>query len=136
MLYIKLKDCSIGFSNSLITILENKSLQDQKVGTVKKTIAHSPIYETGGAFLGKWAIFGLTQENMHNSLMNEVSLYNIDKKLLNQQWYDENGNLNTKFIDASRMGDNIIDLSQIISSCRFFLADVPGYCPPVFLFGL
>ncbi len=104
-----------GYSNSLITILENYSLQDQRVGTIKKTIAHSPNYSTGGSFLGKWAIFGITSETMRNSLNSDISLYELDKKLLNQQWYYENGELN-EMIDKKALGENTIDLTQIISS--------------------
>ena len=104
-----------GYSNSLITILENYSLQDQRVGTIKKTIAHSPNYATGGSFLGKWAIFGITAETMHGSLRGEVSLYEIDKKLLNVQWYGKNGELSNT-IDKNIIGDRKIDITQIVAS--------------------
>lgn len=109
-----------GHSNSLITIIENFSLQDQRVGTVKKTIAHAPNYTTGGTFLGKWAINGITAEKMHKSLGSDTSLYDLDKKMLNQQWYLENGELNTEFISKERMTttegvEQEIDLLTIIA---------------------
>ena len=107
-----------GYSNSLITIIENKSLQDQAVGSIKKTIAHSPNYETGGTFLGKWAIFGITSEHMRNSINAKISLYEVDKKLLNIQWYNNNGQtgLDPRFFDQNIMKDKNIDLSVLISS--------------------
>ena len=64
-------------------ILENNSLEDQKVGDAKKTILHSMDCSTGGVVLGKWATFAITNYLMNQSLNSEVNLYNIFKKLTN-----------------------------------------------------
>lgn len=92
-----------GTCNSLINILENNSLQDQKIGDVKKTIMHAPIYDTGGVLLGKWAIFGMENENMRSSRESKIDYYKLNKAMLNQAWYLEGGMLNSEFIDLDRM---------------------------------
>ena len=100
------------FVNPFASILENNSLQDQKVGDIKKTIMHSMDYKTGGAVLGKWATFALTNELMNQTLNSDVDLYNIFKKLTNHQWYI-NGQLNSEFIDVSKMKGEELDLTQV-----------------------
>jgi len=97
------------FTTSYTSILENNSLQDQKVGENKKSIMHSNTYLTGGAVLGKWATFALTNELISQSLNSGVNLDNLVKKLTNIQWHI-NGQLNSEFIDVSKMNGNMIDL--------------------------
>lgn len=97
------------FTTAYTSILENNSLQDQKVGENKKSIMHSNTYLTGGAVLGKWATFALTNELISQSLNSNVNLYNLVKKLTNVQWHI-NGQLNSEFIDVEKMQGNMIDL--------------------------
>lgn len=97
------------FTTSYTSILENNSLQDQKVGENKKSIMHSNTYLTGGAVLGKWATFALTNELISQSLNSGVNLDNLVKKLTNIQWHI-NGQLNSEFIDVGKMNGNMIDL--------------------------
>lgn len=92
-----------GRCNSLISIIENYSLQDQKVGAVKKTIMHAPIYSTGGVFLGKWAIFALENEGMRSGQGNYSDDYKLNKAMLNQMWYTKSGDLNSDYINKDRM---------------------------------
>lgn len=92
------------------SILENNSLQDQKVGENKKSIMHANTYLTGGAVLGKWATFALTNELMSQSLNSDVNLYELSKKLTNIQWHTSDGQINGEFIDINKMQGNKIDL--------------------------
>lgn len=91
------------------SILENFSLQDQKVGENKKSIMHANTYLTGGAVLGKWATFALSNELISKSLAANVDLYNLFKKLTNIQW-NINGMVNSEFIDFSKMNGQTVDL--------------------------
>ena len=94
------------------SILENNSLQDQKVGDVKKSIMHSMDHKTGGAVLGKWATFALTNELMNQALKSDVDLYGLFKRLTNHQWIID-GHYNSEFIDATKMQGQVLDLTQV-----------------------
>lgn len=76
--------------NPFISILENKSLQDQEVGVDKKPIWHHFDERLMSATLLKFATFTMTNERMLQSMNSDLSLYKLFKKMTNQQW-SENG---------------------------------------------
>ena len=77
------------YINPFISILENGSLQDQKVGVDKKPIWHSFNARTGTATLLKFAAFTITSERMRTSLNSDYSLFNLFKQMTNIQWYED-----------------------------------------------
>lgn len=76
--------------NPFISLLENKSLQDQEVGVDKKPIWHSFNPNLMAATLLKFASFTITNERMRTSLNSNMSLYNLFKKMTNLQWSTRN----------------------------------------------
>ena len=69
--------------------LENLSLQDNEVGTVKKPIWHGYDYEHMTAFLAKYAVDTITNQWMRQSELSNLSLRNLFKKMTNIQWEEE-----------------------------------------------
>lgn len=78
------------WENPLASILLNKSLQDQEVGVDKKPIWHHFDPRTNSATLLKYATFTMTNERMRTSLLSDISLYNLFKKMTDVKWF-ENG---------------------------------------------
>ena len=76
--------------NPFISILENKSLQDQEVGVDKKPIWHHFNPNTMSATLLKFATFTITNERMQQSLNSDVNLYKLFKQMTNIQWSPAN----------------------------------------------
>ena len=71
------------------SIQENGALQDYGVGDDKKSIWHGFHKDTCSACLLKFATFVLSNERMRYSITSDVSLYEMFKKMTNQQWGDE-----------------------------------------------
>ena len=68
------------------SILENKSLDSQAVGFIKKPIWHAYDSESGTAFLAKFATDTITNEEMRVANGAPDSLFNLFKKMTNIQW--------------------------------------------------
>ena len=97
------------FVNPFSSILENKSLQDCEVGTVKKPIQHWYDDKYMSATLLKYAVDTITNQWMRQSDGNTrraIVLNNIFKKMTNVRWHNSDG--------SWRFGE--IDL---ISGCDF-----------------
>lgn len=77
------------------SILENKTLGSQEVGSDKKPIWHHYDQKTGTAALMKFASFEINNERMLLSLNSEVPLIRMYKKMTNLPWanYDQLGNI-------------------------------------------
>lgn len=94
------------YINPLVSILENKALQDQEVGVDKKPIWHSYNPRLMSATLLKFATFTMTNERMRTSLNSDISLYKLFKQMTNLQWSedirDEYGNIIGKKWNNSR----------------------------------
>ena len=80
------------------SILENGALQDQGVGDDKKSIWHAFHEDTCSACLLKFATFVISNERMRYSELSDTSLYNIFKKMTNEQW--KNVDLGSKFLTS------------------------------------
>lgn len=89
------------YINPFISILENGSLQDQKVGVDKKPIWHSFNARTGTATLLKFATFTITSERMRASLNSDYSLFNLFKQMTNMQWYEDGKWTNSQGIEIN-----------------------------------
>ena len=83
------------YINPFISILENKSLQDQEVGVDKKPIWHHFNPTTMSATLLKFATFTITAERMRESLDSQIKLYDLFKQMTDLAWssIDEAGNI-------------------------------------------
>lgn len=68
------------------SIMENRSLDSQAVGFIKKPIWHAYDAESGTAFLAKFATDTITNESMRASLKANSSLFRMFKKMTNLQW--------------------------------------------------
>jgi hypothetical protein len=68
------------------SILENKSLDSQAVGFIKKPIWHAYDSESGTSFLAKFATDTITNEEMRAASGTTDSLFNLFKKMTNIQW--------------------------------------------------
>lgn len=75
-----------GFESPIASRFVNNSLGSQKVGSDKKPIGHSIDKMTNSATLFKFATFEINNERMRRSLMSNVRLLNLFKKMHNQQW--------------------------------------------------
>lgn len=84
------------YINPFVSILENKSLQDQEVGVDKKPIWHSYNSRLMSATLLKFATFTMTNERLKTSLNSDISLYNLFKQMTNIQWQNPDGTWNTR----------------------------------------
>ena len=78
------------YISPLISILENKALQDQEVGVDKKPIWHSFNARLMSATLLKFATFTQTAERMRTSLKSDISLYKLFKQMHDLAWADLN----------------------------------------------
>ena len=74
------------FEDPFTSMLENLSLQDNEVGTIKKPIWHHYDHAKGTAFLGKYAVHTMTNQWMRQSEASTISLRNLFKKMTNLQW--------------------------------------------------
>lgn len=72
--------------------LINRSLQDQAVGEDMKPIWHNYDLQNSTAGFLKYAMFTMTNLRMMQSLGSNVNLYNLFKKMCNQQWTKLNKN--------------------------------------------
>lgn len=68
------------------SMLENLSLQDNEVGTIKKPIWHHYNHRYGTAYLAKYAVHTMTNQWMRQSEASTISLQNLFKKMTNLQW--------------------------------------------------
>ena len=75
-----------GYIHPCMAILENKSLQDNEVGVMKKNILHGMNQENGCAVLFKYAAAAITNQSMRDSTMSDISLENIMYKTSNERW--------------------------------------------------
>lgn len=75
-----------GLLNNLTSILENNSLQDQAVGTIKKPIWHHYDAKHMTSSLVKYAADTITQQWMRQSVLSTCSLYELNKRMNNIQW--------------------------------------------------
>lgn len=66
--------------------LENLSLQDNEVGTVKKPIWHHYNHRYGTAYLAKYAVDTITNQWMRQSELSDISLKTLFRKMTNKQW--------------------------------------------------
>ena len=80
------------------SILENGALQDQGVGDDKKSIWHAFHKDTCSACLLKFATYVISNERMRYSELSDTSLYNMFKKMTNEQW--TNVDLGNKLLTA------------------------------------
>ena len=126
------------FSNGLIAILENMSLQDSKVGLDKKPIGHAYNPKYGTASLLKYALFAIDNERMRTSSNSDISLKNLFKRMVNHKWdipldltknfkgenrslndviisdvYYKSGNRYYKLLEMENIGDNLYYLSKV-----------------------
>lgn len=80
--------------NPFTSILENKSLQDCEVGTVKKPIQHWYDDRLMSSTLLKYAVDTITNQWMRQSEGNSskaIRLYNVFKKMTNVRWHNPDG---------------------------------------------
>ena len=66
--------------------LENLSLQDNEVGTIKKPIWHHYNHRYGTAFLAKYAVHTMTNQWMRQSEASDISLQRLFKKMTDIRW--------------------------------------------------
>lgn len=97
------------FMNPFTSILENFSLQDSEVGTVKKPLLHSYDNKYMSATLLKYAVDTITNKWMLQSEGNNINqenkgitLRDVFKKMTNVRWHDEQGNWKFGPIDLLR----------------------------------
>lgn len=74
------------FINPIMSVLENRSLQDNEVGDMKKNILHGYDHKYGVAVLLKYAAGSMTNAWMRQSEMSPISLRKIFKKMSNERW--------------------------------------------------
>lgn len=74
------------FVDPFTSMLENFSLQDNEVGTIKKPIWHHYDHTNGTAFLGKFAVHTMTNQWMRQSELSSISLRKLFRKMTNIQW--------------------------------------------------
>ena len=80
------------FENPFTSILENKSLQDCEVGTIKKPIHHWYDDRFMSSTLLKYAVDTITNQWMRQSDGNRaIRLYNVFKKMTNVRWHNPDG---------------------------------------------
>ena len=84
------------YISPLVSILENKALQDQEVGVDKKPIWHSYNPRLMSATLLKFATFTMTNERLKTSLNSDIALYDLFKQMHNIQWQNPDGTWNTR----------------------------------------
>lgn len=89
--------------------LENLSLQDNEVGTIKKPIWHHYDHRYGTAFLAKYAVHTMTNQWMRQSEASTISLQNLFKKMTNLQWKE-----NIDLIEGCNHRKGIIDFDTNI----------------------
>lgn len=73
----------------LTSILENNSLQDSEVGTIKKTLLHDFNTPYMSAVLLKYAQHTITNEWMRQSENSKIKLYDMFKKMADSKRWDE-----------------------------------------------
>ena len=74
------------FINPITSILENWSLQENEVGTVKKPIWHYYDKQHMTASLVKFAAHTITNNMMQQSIGSRVNMLNMFKKMSNKPW--------------------------------------------------
>ena len=77
------------FIDPFTSILENLSLQDSEVGTIKKTLWHGFVAKYMSAELVKYAEHTITNQWMRQSENSDVKLYDLFWKMTKQYWGDE-----------------------------------------------
>lgn len=102
------------YINPFISILENGSLQDQKVGVDKKPIWHSFNARTGTATLLKFATFTITSERMRASLNSDYPLFNLFKQMTNMQWYEDGKWTNSQGIEINLVNIKGFDERHVV----------------------
>ena len=75
------------------SILENLSLQDSEVGTIKKTLWHDFATKYMSADLVKYAEHTITNQWMRQSENSDVKLYDVFWKMTKEYWGDEVTNI-------------------------------------------
>ena len=121
------------YISPLISILENKALQDQEVGVDKKPIWHSFNPRLMSATLLKFATFTQTSERMRTSLKSDISLYKLFKQMHDLDWADlnEDGTAakwnNTHGVEIDLV--NSIGYKKNQNSKLNFLSDIIGDNP-------
>lgn len=91
------------------SMLENLSLQDNEVGTIKKPIWHHYNHRYGTAYLAKYAVHTMTNQWMRQSEASAISLQNLFKKMTNIQWKE-----NIDLIEGCSHRKGIIDFATNI----------------------
>lgn len=91
------------FIDPFTSILENLSLQDSEVGTIKKTLWHDYKSRYLAAELVKYAEHTITNQVMRQSENSDVKMYDLFRKMTNEQW-DEN-----EIPDITRMASHKVD---------------------------
>lgn len=74
------------FIDPFTSILENLSLQDAEVGTIKKTLWHDFNSRYMSAELVKYAQHTITNQVMRQSEESDIRMYRMFKKMTDQQW--------------------------------------------------
>lgn len=74
------------FIDPFTSILENLSLQDSEVGTIKKTLWHDFNSRYMSAELVKYAQHTITNQMMRQSENSDIRMYNMLRKMTNEQW--------------------------------------------------
>lgn len=121
------------YISPLISILENKALQDQEVGVDKKPIWHSFNPRLMSATLLKFATFTQTSERMRTSLKSDISLYKLFKQMHDLDWADlnEDGTAakwnNTRGVEIDLV--NSMGYKKNQNSKLNFLSDIIGDNP-------
>ena len=103
------------------SILENGALQDQGVGDDKKSIWHAFHKDTCSACLLKFATYVISNERMRYSELSDTSLYNVFKKMTNEQW--TNVDLGKKLLTAPLYYERFNKFYKIVGFGR----DSKGY---------
>lgn len=98
------------------SMLENLSLQDNEVGTIKKPIWHHYDHRYGTAFLAKYAVHTMTNQWMRQSEASTISLQNLFKKMTNRQWKE-----NIDLIEGCSHRKGVIDfVSNILENQKLY----------------
>ena len=101
------------FIDPITSILENNSLQDAEVGTIKKTLWHGFNEKLMSAELVKYAQHTITNQWMRQSENSSIRLYDMFRKMTDAYHWDE-----TQISDVTNMayhkGNTKLDFNQDI----------------------
>ena len=104
------------FEDPFSSMLENLSLQDNEVGTIKKPIWHHYDHRYGTAYLAKYAVHTMTNQWMRQSEMSTISLQNLFKKMTNRQWKE-----NIDLIEGCSHRKGVIDfVTNILENQKLY----------------